>query len=150
MMYRSGILNSAVDPGLNYFKDKQAVAVYHSCIIHLALQICKTLINKRCLNFCSRLGREAELFKFINACARRVATSHNFFCKFNGGDIDNTFFGRFQKAEGMVAIADDTSYERGFEFHHGVPRLCHNVGMSLVRGRNQDDGPGLQQAIDLG
>ena len=50
----------------------------------------------------------------------------------------------------MIAIANNATYKRRFKLHHGVPRHCHDVPAPFKGGREQDNRPGLKQAIHFG
>jgi len=93
--------------------------------------------------------RQAEAFELLHVPARTVADLHDCRRQLACANGDYALFRRPQRGEAVIGAADDTGDQRRFELDHHVPRHRNDVGAALVRRRQKDHRPRLEQLIDF-
>src|SRR5208282_5429505 len=127
-----------LDPGLEHLQDKQIVFLDEPDVGHFAFEIGETL-GDQWRRYALRWQRsQVESFEFCDIAARAIADFDDLGREIDRGDGDHAFSGGPQRRKAVIGLAYDTGDERGYEFHHHMPRQRHDIDPVLVGSRQQD------------
>src|SRR6185437_12480435 len=97
----------------------------------------------------ARFWRQAELGEFIDIASGAVADPDHRFRDVDGRNVDHALAALADQIKTVVAGRDEAGDEGRRKFHHHVPAHGHDVGFVLVRGTDEYDRAGLEQAADV-
>ncbi len=139
----------AIHPRGEHLENEEVVLLGHRIIDHFAFQVRIALRDQRRADERGGVRRQMAGLELVDSAPRRVAAFRHRLGELHRRDADHAFPGLRERLEAVVAVADHATHQRRLEVDHRVPRLRHHVGAPPVAGREEHDGSGLEQAIDL-
>jgi hypothetical protein len=137
-------------PKLHHFEHEEVVLVDQARVCDFAFEVGEALGDEGRTHVLRGDRRQSETLELVGVASGRVAHADHFVSELCRRNRDDALLRRAQRGEAVIVAAHDAGDERRFEIDHHVPRHRHHIGSDLVSCRQQDDGAGFQNLVDLG